>query len=123
MTAHVIRDIRLRTDQVWVACSCGERIEGDDQETMNDPWQAHRVAHGERPRSFASSEYKPLDPFRWREKTTVSTTIGAEAQRAYRERNKAKLAEAQRAYRERNREAVNERQRDYLARKRDEVAA
>lgn len=104
MSAHVVADV-VFADESTIICACGEDVHHADEDELVELFQAHRVAAGEQRRIFASSEYKPANAFRWRETpAVVSTKLSADYQRAYRKRNKAKIAEAQRAYRARRRE-------------------
>lgn len=103
MTRHVIDEARLREDEVWVVCVCGERVAGDHAETVNEDFQAHRVAHGLKA-TRSMGDYKPQDAIRWRDTASAGTAAASRSKAEYYRANRERIVAQRREQRLRKKE-------------------
>lgn len=96
MTKHLIADARLRDDETWVACTCGATIDGTDAETINEPYQAHRIEAWQQ-RGETCVRHDGIHGTSWRKGgNAIINTGNTAASRRYYERNRAAVLERQR---------------------------
>lgn len=68
---HAIADIVFAPDGASLICQCGEDVHGTE-DGLNEPFQQHRLAHGEPRRAFSSSELAaPGDAISWRDRNSI----------------------------------------------------
>lgn len=94
-SSHLIADCRLRDDEVWVTCTCGVTVTGDDAETLNPLYQRHRMDGGA-PRGEAGMRHDGIHGQSWKNGGNGINPANREAARRYYARNREQVLERQR---------------------------